>query len=319
MKNKNAIIIILLLLLAIVFAWAIFAPEENISKKVSQTIEEQKKKFDFFMKGVTFSEIVNGIKYWEIKSISSQINKNTGIATLKDIQGTFFKNGRPSFSFTAPQVLWSMNSKKIKIDSPTGFGSKFKLKTAVLDWSLSSKKISTESIVTVEADNLLIVAKGLFADIGLEKMVLKGHPTARPDRIGAKGEGEGLYLEADIFEINGLTGAVVAKGNAYATKGGLHIKSKELFFDRRQDILFAKGDARISFKDISAQANLATYEIKKYYVVLSGSARASRGGSSLAGNKLKIDLKNNRMSIEGKTTIIIPDEFISEEVKGHNK
>ena len=291
-----------------IFCWALFVPKESVSQKVTKKIEEQKKKADFFMKGVTFSEIVNGVKYWEIKSLTSEINKDTGKAILNDVKGTFFKEGKESFRFISPRVFWGMNIKEIRIDSPLGFDKRYRFETKDLNWSVASNRISTSSEVVFEGRNISIRAKGLTGDTGLEKMSLAGRPHAQI-QTGK----ETMHIEADSFELDGNSNTVAAAGKAFARRGGLFLTSGSMVFDNRQNILRAGGGVKVSFRDIKAEADEASYDAKKDVVVLSGSASGERGDSRLRGARLKIDIKNNKISIEGKSRVVIEDELLTPE------
>lgn len=310
MSNKPYIFMIMLALLAGIFAWAVFIPKESVTEKINKTLEQQKKKADMFMKGVTFSEIVDGIKYWEIKSITSEINKNSGVATLNEINGTFFKDGKPSMKFVSPRVIWDMNRKEIKIETPLGYDNVFKFETPYLNWSLSTKKLSTDREVVFEGNNAVINGTGLLADAGLETMILKGEPRAK-----IRQEDEVLEIGAKIFEVNGKTGSILASGEAKASRGDLFMRSQTLFYNKQKSEASAAGSVRITFKDIRARSDRADYDIKKDLIVLQGSARAIRLDNELTGDKLIIDLKNNKIMIKGRTKVVVDEETATKEVE----
>jgi len=310
MTNKPYILIVMLALLAVIFAWAVFIPKESVTEKINKTLQEQKNKSDMFMKGVTFSEIVNGVKYWEIRSVTSEVNNSTGIADLNQINGAFFKNGKPSVKFISPKVQWDMNKKSIRIETPLGFDKKYKFETSYLDWSLSTKKMFTDRDVVFEGDNLIVTARGLSSDAGLETMVLKGGPKAR-----IRQDGEVLEIGARVFEINGGTGSILASGEAKAVRGDLFIRSESLFYDKGKNNASAIKSVRVIYKDIRAWSDFAVYDIVKNTVLLSGSARAVRGEDELTGDRLIIDLKNNKIMIKGRTKVVVDEDNLTREAR----
>lgn len=303
--------IFLFVIITFTFIWAIFLPKENIDKKISKKIEMQRKKSDLFMKGVIFSEIVNGIKYWEIKSVSSEINKNSGIARLNETAGTFFKKGIPSFKIIAPNVLWKMKSKEIYINLPLGFNDVFKFETKNLYWSLNSKKISSKEDILIEKQGIIINAKGFSADTALEDMVLEGRPKAQ---IIIKENESPLFLEADQFKMNGRAGIISAGGKSEIRRDELLIKCSDLRFLEKQKILYAEKEVQIYFKDIFAKTDKASYDINNKKILLSGHAKARRGENELKGDRLIIDLKDNKIIVEGRTKAFIEEEIVTKEM-----
>lgn len=293
-----------------IFIWAAFVPKTDIDKKISVEIENQKKKADMFMKGVIFSEISEGIKFWEIKSITSVINNNTNQALLKQVQGEFFSKGKPVLNFISPKVLWDMKNKNIIIENPLGFDNKFKFKTDVLNWAMNTQLLSTESEVVFEGDDMLINGKGLRADVNLDKMMIKGRPKAKIKR-----NRELIEVEADVFNMNGETDTISAVGSAIAKKPDLIMEAREIDFGRMKKYIAAMGSVTVNFKDIYATANAAKYDINAETISLSGSAKANKSGSTLSGNRLLLDMKNNKIALEGRVKTFIEDEVMTKETK----
>lgn len=304
--------IFLLFIVALTFIWAIFIPKENINQKISKKLESQKKKSDLLMKGVVFSEIVNGVKYWEIKSKSSEINKESGIAKLNETDGTFFKKGAATFKITAPNVLWKMRSKEILINSPFGYNDVFKFKTKNLYWSIASKKISGRKEIVIEKEGIIIKARGFSADTGLDDIILKGRPKAQVK----VSEGEKpLFIESDQFKMDGRMGIISAVGSSYIKKDGLLIKCSILKYHEKQKKIYAIKDVQIFYKDIFAKTDSASYNINDRKIFLTGHAKAMRGKNTLKGEQLIIDLKNNKISVRGRTKAFIEEEIVTKEMR----
>jgi len=286
-----------------IFFWAVFIPKESLNQRVSREMEHQKRKIDLFMKGVTFSEIIDGRKYWEIKAVTSQINKDSGIALLSDINGYFFRNGKPSIKFIAPSVEWDMKKKEIVINSPKGQDNNYKFAVPDLRWSMDRKKVWTDGDVTLSSAGGSINGRGLLGDIELSKMTIMGSPKAAFASKGRK-----IDITADAFEIYGAAGDLSAIGNAKAMMGELLVSAESIrFFKAKEDVL-AAGGVDVSFKDIKARADFARFNLKGNVVMLSGNAKASRYGSQMAGGKLKIDMRNNKILLEGKTEVFVEEE-----------
>lgn len=308
MKNDRLTLTVLALILLGAFVWAVFVPKTTVTEEVKKKISEQKNKSDLFMKGVTFSEVVNGIKYWEIRAITSKVNKDTQEALLNEVKGAFFSNGKQEVNFIAPRVSWDMRSKKIKMNDPVGYDNNFRFKTSDLNWSLDSNKIFTDSKILFESDDLRMNAKGFSADTAFENMTLMGAPFAEVKR-----NREVISINAAAFEVKGKTGVITAKGNATAKKGDLLITCDELSFNKNSNRIYFKGSVKMSLRDINASSDMAEYDVRTGLVSLSGQALAKRGDSTVSGRKLKIDTKNYKITVEGQTKIILQEEVMTKE------
>ena len=311
MNSRNTFLLLAIILL-MVFVWALLSPEENLSLKVSKKIQEQKQKSDLFMKGAIFSESVGGIKFWEIKAITSFINKSTQKAEMNDIHGTFFKNGTPSLKIIAPKVFWDMKNKSIEVISPVGYEEKSRFETASLVWSLDDKKITAKEKIVFERDNVVITAGSMKADTELEKMVLQNRPVAV---IRSKGLTD-IDVRAKVFEVNARNGRISAAGEAVLKRGGLMIKSNEILYDAKENLLFARGGTSVYHKDITARCFAVRYNIKSEVVSLFDKVVLKRGRSELNGDRIDINIKDETISIKGRNSrAVIEEELVTFEAK----
>ncbi len=110
---KKKVVLLLASFMVGIFYWAVFSPKDDVTAKISKTLKDQKQRADLFLKGVTFSETAEGLKYWEIKALTSKMNNDTGIADLIDVTGTFYRKDKPALNFVSPKVVWDMKNKTI--------------------------------------------------------------------------------------------------------------------------------------------------------------------------------------------------------------
>ena len=148
MTGRNVSIGGLIIIILISFVWALFAPKEEFRSFLRQKVAEQTKEPDLSFKKVIFSEVVDGITYWEIEAETSHVNNDTGLATLDRIKGKFFEDDRPNLKILAPKAYWNMKDKEIIIEMPQGenipgAGSphNYTFKADKLRWSLATKRI----------------------------------------------------------------------------------------------------------------------------------------------------------------------------------
>ena len=293
-----------------IFYWAAFVPKESLSGRINRELKKQSSKLDLFMKGVVFSEIVDGKKYWEIKAVTSQINKDTGKALLNDIRGVFFTDGKPYINFTAPLVTWEMRQQQIKIDSPKGSDGSYEFTMPDLTWSLSRDRFWTDGPVMLKNRHGFIKGRGLEGIPGKSGMTIKGQPTA----VFSKGNKK-LILGADSFGIDGTKGNIFAAGNCNASVDALSVISRNMEYYTIKSEVSAQGDVKLEYRDITASADEALLSLAGNTVILSGNARASRQGSKMSAGRLKIDMKNNRIIMEERTEVFVEEEDLGTQKK----
>ncbi|MFA5105024.1 MAG: LPS export ABC transporter periplasmic protein LptC [Candidatus Margulisiibacteriota bacterium] len=291
-----------LILVLWLFYWALFVPKESLTGRISRELERQSSKLDLFMKGVVFSEIIEGKKYWEIKALTSQINKDTGKSLMNDVQGIFFSNGKPSIRFAAPSVVWDMKERQIKIDSPKGFDGSYNFSIPDLTWALNRDIFWTDGPVVFESGQGTIKGRGLSGSPGKSGMTIKGNPVASFTRGKSS-----LILRAQSFGLDGTRGDITAAGGCTASMDALFITAEEMKYFRSKTEIVARGKVKITFRDIRASSDSALFRLGGNIVILSGNAAASRQGSRMSAGSLKIDMKNNRIVMKERTEVFIDD------------
>ncbi len=273
--NSRTSLIALAVVLSLVFVWAVFTPEKDLAKRISNKLESQKQRSDLSMKEAVFSEIAGGVKFWEIRAESSHINNSTQKAELDRIHGIFFKDGKPSLNIIAPKVFWDMKKKSIEVFSPLGYEGISRFETA--------------------------------SDTEMEKMVLEKEPVAVMKNKGVPD----IEVRASSFEVNAKSGKIYARGSARISRGELSVKSDELVFEQKTNTILASGNPAINYKDIRARSASALYNINKEKVSLKGSVLLRRKDSELKGESVTVDLRDESISIKGrKSTVLIEEELI---------
>lgn len=307
---KKVFASLILVLVLWLFYWAIFVPKESLTGRISRELERQSSKLDLFMKGVVFSEIIEGKKYWEIKALTSQINKDTGKALLNDIQGVFFSDGKPSVRFTAPSVIWDMKERQIRIESPKGFDGSYNFSVPDLSWSLSRDSFWTDGPVVFQSAQGTIKGRGLSGSPGKAGMTIKGDPVA-----SFSWRGKVMRLQAKSFGLDGTRGNISASGGCTASMDALSVTAEEMEYFRAKMEVSARGKVKLSYRDIKASADNALFRLGGNTVTLSGNAAASRQGSRMSAGRLKIDMKNNRIIMEERTEVFVEEEDLGTQKK----
>ncbi|OGB90768.1 hypothetical protein A2625_06975 [candidate division WOR-1 bacterium RIFCSPHIGHO2_01_FULL_53_15] len=257
-----------------VFYWALFLPKDDISQRIYRTLKEQETRADLAFKKVSFEESTEGLKFWQLEAESAVVNKSTGLATLKNTRGIFFKNGKPVLKFRSPAALWDMAKKEIYLDQPLGNGPGYLFRANNLSWKFSAQ----------------------------EKIFLDGSPRVVIEPRG----GSQVSLEAKRFEINSAEDSLTAFGEPIVHWREARVSSRLAGYYQREKKIKLRGDVRLAYNDISAWGAAADYLPEKQYVVLSGAAGAEQGESKLSGDKVMVSLKDRKISLVGKSKVVIP-------------
>ncbi len=123
-RRKYILTAIFVIVLIGFFVWALL-PKDNFSDKISETLKKDKQKADVVFKDATFSEVYDGVKYWELIAKTAVINQSLGMANLSVVDGLFFDKGHPTIKFLAPSAIWQINKNDILLNDPIGYDVKF--------------------------------------------------------------------------------------------------------------------------------------------------------------------------------------------------
>ncbi len=331
-------LIFFLLFIIGIFTWALFSPKQDISEKIHKTIKAQEKIADLAFKDVTFEEVVNGKKYWQLQAKKALVNKSTNLATLKDSEGTFFKNGKPTLLFSSPASLWDMKKKEILLDQPIGYdpslknditklsqrpnnqsifnlpqlygkSSGFWFKANNLSWKVDDQKLLCIGNIRLNKGEVTGYCGKLEGDVGFEKVLLEEKPTV----VIQQKNNTPTTLEAKIFEIRSKENLILAYGSPQIIWKEAVILAQFIKYNQKERVLNLNGRAKITYKDIVAWGNSANYYIDDDIIEIIGNAQAKQGENRLKGKKIRVDLKDQKISVVGKGKIVISEEGILEQ------
>jgi lipopolysaccharide transport protein LptA len=332
---SRIILIIFLIFIASIFYWAIYAPKPDVSERIYKTLKEQEKTADLAFKDVTFEEIVAGVKYWQLKAQSAMVNKDSGIATLKTANGTFFKKGQPVLRFKSPAALWDMKKKEILLDKPLGYDIKLErtisalIKTLEksrfsifnlpevykkeggywfqsnnLSWKLEDQKLLCTGGIILNKGDLTGYAQQLEGDVELERILLKGNPkiVIFPNDLSP------ITVEASVFEVISAQDTIIARGNPKIFWQDSTVKSDTLKYLQGKKVLELTGNVSINYNDIQAWSNNASYFTETREIVLVDNAKALQGTNELSGDKIMLSLLEKKLSVIGRGKVVITKE-----------
>lgn len=326
-RSKEIIIGLIIFIFLGFFIWALL-PKDDFAGKVTKQLENDKQKADVIFKDSTLAEVYDGVKYWELISKSSVINKSQDVSDLTEVNGLFYDKGKPTLKFLAPSAVWHMQQNDIFLNDPIGYDIKFEksilnklegikgsrelrsifhlpaklgnkyegywFSAKNLDWKLSTKKLVCIGSITLTKGDLLINSEKLEADVGLEKALLTGHPSG-----DIYSDGKAIHITADSFFIDSSKDIVVAEKNVIITRKGSRITSSKAVYDQKNDIITLYGDVSLADDKISAYSNNASYDTMNGKITLIENARAIRDKNEVFGDKITVLLGQNKIIIQG--------------------
>ena len=117
---------------------------------------------------------------------------------------------------------------------------------------------------------------------------------------------------ADKLAVNNADGSAVFSGNVSVVQGEMTLSAAEVkvkYGAEQSEIeeLLASGGVKITNLGDEATASEAVYAIASGMIVLTGDVKLTQGPSSMAGQKLTINLKDGSGIMEGRvTTVFVP-------------
>lgn len=311
------------------FIWALL-PKDNFSDKVSAKLDKEKQKADVIFKDATLAEVYDGVKYWELIANNAVINRSIGKADLSVVDGLFFDNGQPTIKFLAPSAIWKIDQNEIYLSNPIGYDIKYekiikdelaKVKDITklhsvfhlperigdkyegywfsaknLNWKLSTKKLLCSGAISLTKGNIVINAEKLEADVGLEKVLLTGHPSGEIFSDSKK-----IFIVADTFFVDSFQDIMTADQNVTITRNGSKITTTKAVYDQKKGFAELSGDVFLTDGKIKAYSKNASYDTINNRIDLKGTAKANRDGNEIFGEKMTILLGQNKIIIEGRS------------------
>ncbi|WP_395542631.1 lipopolysaccharide transport periplasmic protein LptA [Neotabrizicola sp. sgz301269] len=121
-----------------------------------------------------------------------------------------------------------------------------------------------------------------------------------------------VNVEADSFTVNNADGTAVFTGNVAVAQGEMKMSAAEVRVEygangKGISKLHATGGVTLSNAQEAAEAQEAVYTIDSGTVVMTGNVLLTQGASTLAGQKLTVQLKDGTGVMEGRvSTTFVP-------------
>lgn len=147
-----------------------------------------------------------------------------------------------------------------------------------------------------------------FGLVALAAIVAFGGSAAAQDGVSAlKGHNSRapIQVDADSAEAQDRADRAIFAGNVVVTQDALTLRTARLTIAYQSaggiDInrIDASGGVVVTSPSETARGNFATYDLESGLITMVGDVRLDRGGSSLSGGRLTIDLNTGRATMDG--------------------
>ena len=154
-RTKFSIIFITTFFILIVIAF-IFA--NKWTKDFQKFLLEQGSTEHATVKDVVITETKDSIKDWEVYAAVAEYDNNKVTATMHDIVGNYYKDGKVVMSFAAPKGTYNSETKKIELTESVKVVGKgnIKLTADKLSWVTTENKVYAEGNVIVNKNDEII-------------------------------------------------------------------------------------------------------------------------------------------------------------------
>lgn len=134
---------------------------------------------------------------------------------------------------------------------------------------------------------------------------LAGGMTLQAQGIAAHDSRAPVDIAADRIELEDRANRVVFTGGVSVTQAGLNISAARMLINYTDaegleiQRITATGGVTITRGDERATGNNAIYDFNRRIITMAGDVRLRRGGDTLNGGRLVIDLQTGRSSVDG--------------------
>lgn len=299
---KKFFFILFFFFISFFFYWALFVPKEDLFLKISKELKKQTHKVDLLMKGVVFSESIGKKKYWQIRAAKSTVNKDIGVAILENVDGIIFSNNKPYIKFSSPIIKWEIKKHYLRIEKPIGHEKFYKFNVPFLEWAIEDNKLFSEGDIQILGRNIEVKSKKLSGKPDIKEINLESNVSAKLWH-----KGELVVLTAEKLTIDGNTGNILAKGKCNLKSNELSLNSEEISFEPKSNYVRLLENVIFNHRDITATCKKAEFLLGGRIVTLQYNVNAKKGDNVIRTDKLKIDLKSNRIIMDGQSEIFIEE------------
>lgn len=148
-----------------------------------------------------------------------------------------------------------------------------------------------------------------FAAIGfVGTLALAGGVAVWAQALAGHNSDAPVNYAADRIELQDKQNRVVLSGNVRIDQAGLTLGAARTLVDYTNtgslkiQRIMATGGVTVARGDERARGNVAVYDFNRRIITLAGDVRLNRGGDTLNGGRLVIDLRSGVSSVDGRAS-----------------
>lgn len=148
-------------------------------------------------------------------------------------------------------------------------------------------------------------ARPALAGFALAATALLGWQHLAAQAIAGHNSNAPVDYAADRIELQDKQSRVVLSGNVEITQAGLHLSAARVtvaYTDTGSlaiQRIDATGGVTVSRGNERASGSVAVYDFNRRVIIMSGSVHLARGGDTLNGGRLVIDLRSGLSTVDG--------------------
>lgn len=176
MSKKTIFSVIFLIIFGILSIWA-FMISKNIMGNTKITEENSEIDEQITLQELIIIETKDGRKFWEIYADSGQFDKGTEKATLNNISGNFYRDGKVVLSVTSPTAIYDSDKKEIKLKGGAqGANNKnIYIKAEEIRWAGAKDEIhATGNVKIIRGDQVMTISDKSTFDTDFTSLKLSG-------------------------------------------------------------------------------------------------------------------------------------------------
>ena len=149
------------------------------------------------------------------------------------------------------------------------------------------------------------IARPALAGFALTATALLGWQHLAAQAIAGHNSNAPVDYAADRIELQDKQNRVVLSGNVEIAQAGLHLSAARVtvaYTDTGSlaiQRIDATGGVTVTRGNERASGSVAVYDFNRRVIILSGNVRLARGGDTLNGGRLVIDLRSGLSTVDG--------------------
>ena len=127
------------------------------------------------MKEINFSQVIEGVKLWELKAEEVEYQKERNQVSFKKVTVIYFPKGEKPITLVGNRGQLNTQSKDIFIEGEVNVSSEagFELKAPALHYEDGKRQVWTEGEISFKGPRIEVEGKGMAMNLDTQKLLIK--------------------------------------------------------------------------------------------------------------------------------------------------